>query len=473
MSSKSRSDIHNPLEDRRASSFAPRYVTDVAYAPTFTHFAAPAWLDLTALLAAVAPPARRSGFAWCELGCGRGVTATIQAATHPLGAFHGIDMMPGHIADARRLAERAGVAHLTLHALDFAAAADLDLPRFDYIVAHGVYSWIDSQSRETLRHFVDRHLAPGGLVYISYNAMPGWAADLPFQYLVHALAQSAVGDSIAKFAAAEATMRRLGAAGTRALNNSPIFARELAKQRKRLSPAYFAHEYLAPAWQPLYVTEVRTELAAIGLHAVGSATLRDNFDSFVLRAAQRSALHEIVDPDLRELARDCMLLTRFRRDVFSRDAAPISARERRGRLLGQCFALTQPEALVKYAMPTPGGTVRFDNDVSHSIVTELADGPRRLVQVAGPADDLLANALALASAEVIRPVESDAVPVGALNAVLDELDTEAAPLPYRALPCGTALALDTALRRHLREGRRLPPRLVGWPGFLARAAAGG
>jgi hypothetical protein len=329
-----------------------------------------------------------------------------------------------------------------------------------------------SASRRTLRHFVDRHLAPGGLVCISYNAMPGWAADLPFQYLVHALAQSAAGVSITKFATAEETMRRLGSAGARALNNSPIFTRELARQRKRLSPAYFAHEYLAPAWRPLYVTDVRTELAAIGLHAVGSATLRDNFDSFVLRSAQRSALEEIADPDLRELARDYFLQARFRRDVFSRDAAPLGNRERRRRLLGQCFALTQPEASIDYTMQTPAGTVRFDNPVARGIVGALADGPKRLVQVAGRAGDLLTNALALASAEVIRPVESGAVPVSAVNAALDERDTEATPLTYRALSCGTALALDDKLRRYLREGRRLPRRLATWPDFLSRAAPG-
>jgi len=180
----------------------PRYVTDVPYAATFTQYGAPAWLDLTALLSGVRPPDRKGAFAWCELGCGRGATAAILAATHPGGAFHGVDLMPEHIAHARRLGERCGIANLTLHQGDFAAAATLDLPRFDYIVAHGVYSWIDAQARATLRHFVDRHLAPGGLVYISYNAMPGWAADLPFQYLVRVLAEREEGDSIAKFAAA-------------------------------------------------------------------------------------------------------------------------------------------------------------------------------------------------------------------------------------------------------------------------------
>ena len=157
--------------------------------------------------------------------------------------------------------------------------------------------------------------------------MPGWAADLPFQYLAHALAKQAAGNSIAKFGAAEATLRRLGAAGARALNNSPTFRRELAKQRKRLAPAYFAHEISwRSAWQPLYVTEVRAELATIGLAPVGSAVLRNNFDSFVLREAEREALDEIAEPDPRELTRDYFLQTRFRRDVFGRDPAPISDR---------------------------------------------------------------------------------------------------------------------------------------------------
>ena len=73
---------------------------------------------------------------------------------------------------------------------------------------------------------------------------------------------------------------------------------------------------MSTAWQPLYVTEARDELATIGLWPVGSAILANNFDSFVLRATQRDALAEIDDDGRRELVRDCMLMTRFRCDVF-------------------------------------------------------------------------------------------------------------------------------------------------------------
>jgi 2-polyprenyl-3-methyl-5-hydroxy-6-metoxy-1,4-benzoquinol methylase len=86
------------------SSELAGYVTDVPYVYGFKPMLAPAWLDLVAVLGGVAPPARDRGFAWCDLGCGQGVTAAILAATHPTGTFHGIDAMPAHIEHAARLA---------------------------------------------------------------------------------------------------------------------------------------------------------------------------------------------------------------------------------------------------------------------------------------------------------------------------------------------------------------------------------
>jgi hypothetical protein len=299
--------------------------------------------------------------------------------------------------------------------------------------------------------------------------MPGWTPDLPFKHLVAAFARRASGDSTARFDAAEAALRRLDAAGVPALRASPMFRHVLAKHRERLSASYFAHEYLTPAWQPLYVTELRTELATIGLKPVGSATFADNFDGFVLQAPQRDALAEIADEDLRELARDCMLMTRFRRDVFCRDPVTLSEREQRRAILRRRFALVRPEPLVDYAMRTPAGRLRFDNPVARHIVAALAEGPLPLRQLGREPKDLVTNALALASAEIIRPVNGRDAPVGALNRALAELDSEAISLPYRAVPCGTAVVLAPALHRYLRGGGRLPKRLRAWPDFLARA----
>jgi SAM-dependent methyltransferase len=94
-----------------------------------------------------------------------------------------------HIEHGRGIAAEAAIRNVSFHTADFANATELSLPQFDYIVSHGVYSWISPQARAAMRSFIDCHLKPGGLVYLSYNAMPGRAADLPFQRLVRAIGE--------------------------------------------------------------------------------------------------------------------------------------------------------------------------------------------------------------------------------------------------------------------------------------------
>ena len=101
------------------------YATDIPYLRDFKPPLAPAWLDHVALVGGAEPPARNAGFAWCDLGCGQGVTANILAATHPRGTFHAIDAMPAHVDHARRLAGEAGIPNIAFHCVDFAAALDL------------------------------------------------------------------------------------------------------------------------------------------------------------------------------------------------------------------------------------------------------------------------------------------------------------------------------------------------------------
>ena len=130
-------------------------------------------------------------------------------------------------------ADPGGIANLNFHTADFATAAGMDLPGFDYIVAHGVYSWVNVESKAALRAFIDRHLKPGGLVYISYNAIPGRANDLPFQRLMRALGNSFPGDSMSRFTAAATIVDRLADLKPPALAASS-FLHRLRKNKKRL-----------------------------------------------------------------------------------------------------------------------------------------------------------------------------------------------------------------------------------------------
>ncbi|HEY7394412.1 MAG TPA: class I SAM-dependent methyltransferase [Gemmatimonadaceae bacterium] len=447
------------------------YVDDVPYTFHFTRELAPAWLDFVVTLHGFEAPSRTHGFTWCELGCGQGLTAAIFAGTHPTGDFHGIDAYAPHIERARRLCAGAGVYNLTLHATDFASACEQDLPPFDYIVAHGVYTWIDAQGKGDMRRFIDRHLKPGGVVFVSYNSMPGWANDSPFQFLVREVARTTAGSSTQQFVAAVKQIDALTAAGAPALASSYMATGGLEKLRQDLPNNYFAHEFLPSAWQPLYVTQVRADMAGLGLVPAGSATVRENFDSFVLTRAAREALADIADADVRELARDFFLDQRFRRDVFVRGARRISDEERDQRLMDSVFDLQHPVGLVEYAMKTQAGTFDFDNPTTRNVIDAFRTGPKRLADMPSDAAsevDPLSGVLALCAANQIRPVEATSANVAKLNRALLEHIGGTESLRFVALPSGTGVAVSQALAAEPRAGEVVSVDRLRWREFVSR-----
>jgi hypothetical protein len=384
-------------------------------------------------------------------------------------------MIPAHIDEAQRTAEAAGVGNLTLHTLDFAAAGALDLPKFNYIVAHGVYAWIDGPAAEAFRRFIDRHLAPGGLVYVSYNAMPGWALDAPFQHLVRALAAGLPGDSDARFAAAAGEVKTLAGAGPSALEASPL-VKDWDAVLERLPRAYFAHEYLNEAWRPLYVDDFRAEMAQIGLAPVGSATLCENFDSFVLRRAAREALSAMPPGDKRELARDYFMAQRFRRDVLGRDVRRLGNVERRERLLATRVTLVKPPERTNFTLQTQAGKVDMDTPAARRLIAQLAGGPRVLedcVDADHNAQTVLATALNLLCAGVLAPATRVDADVGRLNAALlaESGDTDDASL--RVLPGGPVLRFEGSFLAKCLEASPEAGKAAQWAEFLGAMGAGG
>jgi SAM-dependent methyltransferase len=415
---------------------AARYVTDIPYARRFVRELSPSWLDFTALICGFQPPPRATGFAWCELGCGHGVTPALLAAAHPQGQFHGIDLMPQHVAFAENLCREAGIANAAFHALDFAAAGKLDLPRFDMIVAHGVYTWVDAAAQADLLRFVDRHLKPGGLLYLSYDCLPGWAGDMPLQHLLRVLTEQTTGDSITRLDSADRIVTALQGLGADVLRLGAM-GREWEELRRKLPPSYFVHQFLPPAWKPLYVTELRQAVSGIGLTPVGSATIRENVDAFTLERAARELVGAAFDPDLRELLRDYLLMKRFRRDVFGRDTSRLDEATARDRICASTFMLAIPQ----------DATLPFNHPAAQAILTLLASGPAVPITLAaqGHATDVLvAQIIALASAGRIWPVAADADPEGIarMNAVLRRRIGTPDEIGFVMLPSGLAIEME-------------------------------
>ena len=107
-----------------------------------------------------------------ELGCGAGGNILPMACGLPGARFLGIDVAVRPIEIGRGLATALGLANIELRRCDI-----LDLPadlgEFDYIIAHGVYSWVPAPARDALMSAFARHLAPDGIAYLNFNALPG------------------------------------------------------------------------------------------------------------------------------------------------------------------------------------------------------------------------------------------------------------------------------------------------------------
>jgi SAM-dependent methyltransferase len=450
------------------------YITDVPYAWHFARELAPAWLDMVAVVSGIEPPSRER-FSWCELGCGYGLTPAILAATHPGGRFYGIDFNAAHIESANRFAVECEIENIEFHHADFSTAIESVAGGFDYIVLHGVYSWVDKQAQNALLRFIDRHLNPGGLVFVSYNAIPGRAADLPFQRLVRALGLTLSGDSATRCSDAIEIVHTLTELKALALIRSPM-ATGLLTNPETYNRSYLPHELMSGNWDPLCVTDVRATMRAVGLEPVGSARLMENFDSFVLGQAARKSLLAISDRDARELARDFLINQSFRRDVYIRDGRVLDEDGRRSRLLAVVFALSRPANMVEYASKTPAGHLRYDNAAARTIVAALAHGVRSLADICaesalGP-DDILANALVLSATGAIRPVERHHLPVKKLNEAIGRRFGGPEEIPFLALPCGTALPVIEEMLPLFNVSETRPARDGGgWADFLSAYGA--
>ena len=108
-----------------------------------------------------------------ELGCGSGENLLPLAMQFPAASFHGIDLSPSHVARAQH-----SIAALRLENLRIEQGDITDLPgrvpEVDYLIAHGVYSWVPAPVRDALLRTCRQCLASHGVAFVSYNVNPGW-----------------------------------------------------------------------------------------------------------------------------------------------------------------------------------------------------------------------------------------------------------------------------------------------------------
>ena len=389
------------------------YVSDVGYTTGFYRELAPSFLHFAALIQGQAAPDPAQPFTYCELGCGQGFATNVLAAAYPHGRFVGIDFNPAQIANARRLAADGGLDNVTFRDDSFRQAADLpadDLPMFDFVTLHGIYSWVSPENRQALVRFIERKLKPGGLVYVSYNCMPGWAALEPFQRLLREHADRNPARSDHQAGAGMAFVQKLRDAEMSYFTQNPRVGKVLdaAKDKDR---AYLAHEYLNGTWQPLFFPDVAKELSAAKLDYVGSASLLENFESIALTKAAREAIAEVGDSDFREMLKDYASNQQFRRDIYVKGADALTSPEKKESLLDLPFQPLVSHDQVTFTFRTPLGQATGQTKVYEPLVQELWAGNNTVRKIAANTGfdfgTLLQALAALVANGCVHPARTD------------------------------------------------------------------
>ncbi|MBL8363455.1 MAG: class I SAM-dependent methyltransferase [Rubrivivax sp.] len=323
----------------------------------------------------------------CELGYGQGLSANLHAAASGV-QWHGTDFNPAHAAFARDLADASG-AGAQLHGDAFADyARRTDLPDFDFIGLHGVWSWISDENRACIVDFIDRKLKVGGALYVSYNTLPGWATFGPMRHLMtqHAAVMGTPGAALGqRIDGALAFAEALLAADPQFGRAHPAVRERLAHFRGQ-SRAYLAHEFFNRDWLPMHFADMAGCLSQARLTYVGSAHPLDAVDALSLSEAQRALLSTIPDPMFRETVRDFMTHQQFRRDHWVKGPRRLDTREQTALLRAQRVLLVTPRAEVPLTLKAPVGEAELSDPAYATLLDALADRtPRTLGELADAA----------------------------------------------------------------------------------------
>ncbi len=357
------------------------YVTDVPYIPGYYRHQSPLHLNLACLIGGVAGLDLGPGrpLSYLELGCGHGFGALALAVCNPAWRIIGVDFNPAHIAAARALAAEAQIGNARFVEADLATlvadAAAADIPELDVVSLHGVWSWVTDAVRTGIVRLLDRKVRPGGVVHLSYNALPNWQGALGMQRLVRTAGEGVAGSSERRAQAGFEIARALAAAEARHLRGNP-FVNSLLDHARHAQTPYLAHEYMNESWRPCFHADVVAALAEAKLGWVASAHLLENFSTLMLSEEVRAISAQFDDPMMRELVKDMCLPRGLRQDVFVRGPRRLAPAERDANLEEVVLGLLCSETQFSWDFEVPSGRAVLERRFFGPIVAALAQGPR-------------------------------------------------------------------------------------------------
>jgi methyltransferase-like protein/trans-aconitate methyltransferase len=342
-----------------------------------------------------------------ELGCASGGNIMPMAWNLPRSEFVGIDLSQQQVGDGRATIAALGLRNIRI---ERASIADVDggWGQFDYIICHGVFSWVERDVQDAIFTVVSRNLSPHGVAYVSYNTYPGWhTREMVRQMMRYHAAQ--FSEPRAQVEQARALLPFLASA----TKDSGPYHDLLAGEAERLSrspDSYVFHEHLERTNIPLYFHEFIARADRAGLQYLSEAIVSDmltsHFPADVARTLER------ISPDLLHLEQymDFVRNRQFRQTLLCH----ANLRPRR--------ALT-PEVLSGLLLSS-AAVARDTPDLTPGVPMTFISGTRR-ADVASPAGKAALTTLmerwpcAVSTEELIETSLQRAAPYVDATAVID------------------------------------------------------
>ena len=231
-----------------------------------------------------------------ELGSSSGGNLLAMAQDHPGSRFVGIDASSRQVAEGWKTINLLGLKNIQLKHLDILDIGE-DLGEFDYIISHGVYSWVPAPVQNKMLESCQRHLAKNGVAYISYNTYPGWHIRGIVRDMMLYRGMQFVEPAV-RLAQAKSLVEFIAQA-TRGEDNP--YKRLLQNELKHIGQMedyYLHHDHLEENNQPLYFHEFARRLTVNGLQYLGEADfsmmVSTNFAPEVAKTLSQLGAHDIV-----------------------------------------------------------------------------------------------------------------------------------------------------------------------------------
>ena len=308
---------------RMTKEQAKEIYADLGYLSQPFPYASAPFLESYARLLGLSP-APASTARILEIGSSYGGNLISQALFYPRATFTGIEIAPTQVSVGKTYIDQLGITNLDLLEGDVNESHE-QLGTYDYIIAHGFYSWVDEETKDNFLHLCKQHLAENGILYMSYNTYPGWhKMDSVRALLEFANKDIDTLNHREKVRHSKTIASKLGALMLEydtVKNQQASFLQSL-RQTLQKQDCYVGHDHLEPVNTPVYFHQCMDHMAEHGFTYLCDCDLNLSFPD-VYDETLRTRLQDLAPHDslAREQYIDFMLNTAFRKSLFTHKGA--------------------------------------------------------------------------------------------------------------------------------------------------------